>query len=420
MTPVPDCGERSYVGHGRLRDTVAVITGGASGIGRAVAVANFSASLAGLLGERGIRVNSVAPGPIWTASIPSTMPPAAVARAPIDPHGAGYRLAVTVPTPGAESADPESADRSVTRHGRARPGAAGSGWPAIDRQVADLVAPAAGDGPVGPVVEIVDIGANPIDGEPPYRPLLDGGWGRVTGFEPQREALADLRRHAGPHERYLPHAVGDGERHTFHLCATSGFAGLLEPDERQLELLTDFTALARVTGHEPVDTCRLDDIDEIAAVDFLKIDIQGGELAVLRAGRGKLRRAVAVQTEVGFHRLYREQPTFAEVDLELRRQGFVPHQFVTSRTWPIAPVVWADPLERAARHLVEADLLYVRDPVRLADCDDAQLGRMALIADIVYGSVGLALRCVLALIDRGVLAPDAAGRYRRLAARWAG
>ena len=38
------------------------------------AVANFCASLAQLLGDRGIRVNSVAPGPIWTPLIPSTMP----------------------------------------------------------------------------------------------------------------------------------------------------------------------------------------------------------------------------------------------------------------------------------------------------------------------------------------------------------
>jgi len=39
------------------------------------AIANFSAGLAQMLGERGIRVNSVAPGPIWTPLIPSTMPP---------------------------------------------------------------------------------------------------------------------------------------------------------------------------------------------------------------------------------------------------------------------------------------------------------------------------------------------------------
>jgi NAD(P)-dependent dehydrogenase (short-subunit alcohol dehydrogenase family) len=39
------------------------------------AIANFTAGLAQMLGGRGIRVNSVAPGPIWTPLIPSTMPP---------------------------------------------------------------------------------------------------------------------------------------------------------------------------------------------------------------------------------------------------------------------------------------------------------------------------------------------------------
>lgn len=37
------------------------------------AIQNFSASLAQLLAERGIRVNCVAPGPIWTPLIPATM-----------------------------------------------------------------------------------------------------------------------------------------------------------------------------------------------------------------------------------------------------------------------------------------------------------------------------------------------------------
>ncbi len=38
------------------------------------AIANFCASLAQMLGPRGIRVNSVAPGPVWTPLIPATMP----------------------------------------------------------------------------------------------------------------------------------------------------------------------------------------------------------------------------------------------------------------------------------------------------------------------------------------------------------
>jgi NAD(P)-dependent dehydrogenase (short-subunit alcohol dehydrogenase family) len=44
------------------------------------AIANFTAGLAQMLGERGIRVNAVAPGPIWTPLIPSTMPPEQVAE----------------------------------------------------------------------------------------------------------------------------------------------------------------------------------------------------------------------------------------------------------------------------------------------------------------------------------------------------
>ena len=44
------------------------------------AIANFTAGLAQLLAERGIRVNSVLPGPIWTPLIPSTMPPDQVAE----------------------------------------------------------------------------------------------------------------------------------------------------------------------------------------------------------------------------------------------------------------------------------------------------------------------------------------------------
>lgn len=39
MTPVPDCGEESYIGNNKLKSKKALVTGGDSGIGRAAAVA---------------------------------------------------------------------------------------------------------------------------------------------------------------------------------------------------------------------------------------------------------------------------------------------------------------------------------------------------------------------------------------------
>jgi hypothetical protein len=57
----------------------------------------------------------------------------------------------------------------------------GAGSSEAARQVRDLLAPVLGIGLDGPVIDVVDIGANPIDGDPPYRRLLDSGQCRSCG-----------------------------------------------------------------------------------------------------------------------------------------------------------------------------------------------------------------------------------------------
>jgi FkbM family methyltransferase len=261
------------------------------------------------------------------------------------------------------------------------------------------------------LTEIIDVGANPVDGEPPYGRMLSAGLCRVLGFEPQEQAFAELQANKGPHERFLPYAVGDGNAHTLNVYRGSGLTSLFDLDPSKLELFQALKPPGELVHRLPLSTRRLDDISEIDHLDFLKIDVQGSELAVFQGGTRKLAQAVAIQVEVSFVTLYKDQPAFGAIDLELRGQGFIPHCFVDVKRWPIAPCVINGDPRQPMHQLLEADIVYVRDFSRPESMSDEQLKHLALIAHHCYGSVDLALRCVMLLEQRGVLRPGAQNRY---------
>ena len=123
---------------------------------------------------------------------------------------------------------------------------------------------------------IIDIGASPVDGRPPYGEMLDYGLCTVTGFEPRPEALAMLEQRKGPLERYLPYVVGDGREHRLKMTRSQGMTSLLTPDENQLRLFNGFLDWGTVVEDIEVQTRRLDDLD-IDEFDLLKIDVQGAD-----------------------------------------------------------------------------------------------------------------------------------------------
>lgn len=272
--------------------------------------------------------------------------------------------------------------------------------------LADLLRP-------GRPTRVVDIGANLVDGKPPYHHMLKRGLCQLTGFEPQSEPLAELNQLKGPLETYLPYCVGDGEQHTLYECAASGMTSLLKPDPQYLQLLNDFEAMGKVVATSTVATRRLDDIAEIDVMDMLKIDIQGGELAVFESGRQKLQHTVVIQTEVSFLPLYQGQPMFADIDRELRAQGFIPHAFEAIKKWPVAPYAHPDNYRQGIHQLLEADAIYVRDFVTPDQLSDEQLKHMAMILHHCYGSHDLATRCLSILSERGSIDNAAVARYRR-------
>jgi FkbM family methyltransferase len=270
--------------------------------------------------------------------------------------------------------------------------------------LAEILAPAR-------LTSVVDVGANPIDGDPPYKAMLAAGLCEVTGFEPQAGALARLEKKKSSRERYLPYALADGTERTLHICELEGMTSLLVPDPAHLALFNLFPIWGTVKDRIPVSTRQLDDIAEITQLDFLKMDIQGAEREVLAHGRAKLKDTVVIQTEVSFVPLYHGQPSFGEMDLALRELGFLPHCVTGTKIWPLSPMVVGNEPNRGIRQLLETDMVYVRDFSRPGNMSAEQWKHLALIAHHCYGSYDLALKAIVTLIELGAVPADANKRY---------
>jgi FkbM family methyltransferase len=240
-------------------------------------------------------------------------------------------------------------------------------------------------------VKVVDIGANPIDGTPPYLPLLAGGDADIVGFEPNPDALGRLNARKSANETYLPYAVGDGLPHVLHICAAEGMTSLLQPNPRVLGRFHGFPRWSEVVEKRAVQTVKLDDIAETAGLDLLKIDIQGGELMAFRNGEARLKDTLVIQTEVEFMQMYVDQPLFGDVDVFLRQHGFVFHKFFPTVSRVIAPMLVNNSIYSGMSQILWADALFVKDFTRLDRLSDRQLLAMATIMHDCYQSYDLVL-----------------------------
>ena len=117
-------------------------------------------------------------------------------------------------------------------------------------------------------------------------------------------------------------------------------SSLFEPNSPLLAKFQTLDGVTRIVNVSTVETRRLDDIPETAGADFLKMDVQGGELLVLKGAEARLKDVLVVHTEVEFVPLYKDQPFFADIDGFLRARGFAFHKInaLAGRTFkPLIP-----------------------------------------------------------------------------------
>lgn len=260
-------------------------------------------------------------------------------------------------------------------------------------------------------MKILDVGANPIN-VPAYQLLIDRDLCHVWGFEPNPKAFAELEKAQSDKATYFPVAIGPKGLGTFYAHEFAVLSSIYPIHKPSADFLGRERWYQKKVTPMEMDLVTLDSLDTLPKVDLLKMDLQGGELAVMQGGREKLSEAVAVIPEVRFHRMYEGEPLWAELDLELRAQGFKLHKFLTKKSLPVKHSQWRK-LDRVSvgSQLLDGDAVYVKNLEDMDSVSTHQLKQLAMAATLVFESYDLTLHCLDELVRRKEIDASAPARF---------
>lgn len=196
---------------------------------------------------------------------------------------------------------------------------------------------------------VIDVGAN--SGQFASELRAAGYRGRVISVEPMASAYKKLSARAArdPNWTTVRCALGesDGES-TLHIAGNSASSSLLE----MLPVHEEAAPGTAYVGREGVTVRRLESLlsEYVSAGSraYLKVDVQGYELAVLRGAGPQLQALAAIQVELSLARLYAGAPMADEVNA-----------FVIGSGYGLAGIEpgFAEPV---SGRLLQMDAIYVR------------------------------------------------------------
>ena len=261
-------------------------------------------------------------------------------------------------------------------------------------------------------INLFDIGAAAIAEEPIYKSIINIGAGSLYAFDGDERQKDTIFKSFGKDIFLFNDLLFDGSDQILYVAsAPSGMTSLLKPNKNALEFFNNFPKIGKVEKTEKVSTKRLDDLTGIPLIDFLKMDVQGSELTILENGSKKLKDCIAIQLEISFIPLYENQPSFGDIDRWMRLNGFVPHRFIDIKKWAISPTIFNGNPNIPGNQLLEGDIVYIKDPLKLTKISNRQLKILATISHYCFRSADLCVFYLIELIRRKIINENSIDEY---------
>ena len=216
----------------------------------------------------------------------------------------------------------------------------------------------------------------------------------AVGFEPNPDEFQLLKTATDDvwmNSRYLQVAVnGENSSRTLNVPSDSIGASLLGPTTLYGTARTKSQFFDVAETHQ-VETETLDHIlarFDLSPPEYLKLDIEGVDLEVLKSSPISINHTSAVKVEVAYGKHRADQPLGSEIMTFLERQGFALMDFIEPAHWRrtstvLHPLMDKTPTPYSRGQIAQDNLLYFRRPHLLNTGSVIDVGRhlqLALIA----------------------------------------
>jgi len=202
---------------------------------------------------------------------------------------------------------------------------------------------------------LIDIGAAG-EIQPRWRqitPLLN-----YIGFEPDERSykeIKDKETSCNTYKIYNSAVWSYDGKLPINFCRKPMVSSYFKPNREFVDRYADSDRFD-ILSSEEVNITRLDNFD-IEYADFMKLDIQGGELEALKGGEKLLSNCLGLEVEVEFLKMYESQPLFGDICKFLDAHGFEFIDFTSIDRW--------ERKKPGFGQSVFADALFLKSPEKL-------------------------------------------------------
>ena len=246
--------------------------------------------------------------------------------------------------------------------------------------------------------KIAEIGAHPHDSEvdEPFHILLDFfPNSKIYAFDVDKNECEKLNKAAKTGLKFYPFALGKkNEIRKFYITNKPECSSLYRPNEKLLKLYNNFNG-AFLKDIIDIQTITLDEFcekEKIKYLDFIKIDVQGAELDVLRGAKKSLENILSIVTEVEFIDHYVNQPLYGDVCSYLGDNDLMFQKFLGVGGRTLYPIILKNNINFATQH-IWSDAIFIKNVLKISELENSHLLKLSIFA-YIYGSLDLTFFCL--------------------------